>query len=188
MAKITVYYDYVCPYCKRGLETLLDLLPAYPGAEIEWTPVESHPRPEDFRPHTDLCVRAYYIARELGADIKAFHAALFRAAAEERQDVENPAVLEKVVEGLMDGGVFRASLDAGKFASRAGENNDAADKAGVWFLPAFRAGKIALDAKGGAGVSGEELKAFLDRAARLNGPKRGSTPPGPAFSPSGQRR
>jgi dTDP-glucose 4,6-dehydratase len=55
----------------------------------------------------------------------------------------------------------------GKYAKQIDENNDLAyEKSGVWFVPAFRMfqdGKLTakLDAQGGAGVSQEELRAFL---------------------------
>jgi predicted DsbA family dithiol-disulfide isomerase len=163
MAKFQIYYDYECPFCKRGYEDLCALLPAYSGLEIEWIPVESHPRPENHPPHTDLCVQAYYIAEELGADMPQFHAAMYQGVAAERKNVEDPAVLTGIVAGLVDAGKFRAVLDSGKYANRPGENNDRAyEHEGVWFVPAFRAGSVKLDAKGGVGVSRDELKAFLD--------------------------
>jgi predicted DsbA family dithiol-disulfide isomerase len=170
MAKIQVFYDYECPFCKRGYEALTELLPGYPGLEIEWRPVEAHPRPENYPPHTDLCVQSYYIALELKADMKAFHAAMFRAAAAERRDVEKPEVIAGIIKGITEGGKFLEMLNSGKYAPKVSENNDLAyEKKGVWYVPAFRildwAGKGAcpqLDARGGAGVSRDELTSFLD--------------------------
>jgi predicted DsbA family dithiol-disulfide isomerase len=163
IAKFQVFYDYECPYCKKGYEALLELLPNYPGTEIEWKPVESHPRPEDHPPHTDLCVQSYYIAEELKADMPAFHAAMFQAVAIERQNVEKPEVLANIVQGVMDKNKFLEILESGKYASIVDKNNDLAyEKEGVWYVPAFRAGTLKLDAKGGIGVTREEVKAFLD--------------------------
>ncbi|MDR2517399.1 MAG: DsbA family protein [Spirochaetaceae bacterium] len=163
MARFQLFYDYECPFCKRGYETLLELLPAYPGVEIEWIPVESHPRPEHHPPHTDLCVQSYYIARELNADMPAFHAALFQAVAAERRNVEDADVLTAIVSGVVDAAAFRRILASGTYAAQVNANNDLAyEEQGVWFVPAFRAGDKKLDAKGGAGVSREEVKAFLE--------------------------
>jgi predicted DsbA family dithiol-disulfide isomerase len=163
MPKFQVFYDYECPYCKKGYETLLELLPNYPVVEIEWKPVESHPRPEDHPPHTDLCVQSYYIAEELKADMAAFHAAMFQAVAIERRNVENPEVLATIVEGIVYKTKFLEILKSGKYAPKVDENNDLAyEKEAVWYVPAFRAGALKLDAKGGIGVSKEEVKAFLD--------------------------
>ena len=167
MPKFQLFYDYECPYCKRGYEALLDLLPDYPGMEIEWRPVESHPRPEDHPPHTDLCLQSYYIAREMNADMPAFHRLMFQAVAGERQNVENPEVLAGIVQGILDREKFLSILHSGKYAPNVTENNDLAyEKEGVWYVPAFRAGNLKLDAKGGIGVSREEVKNFSDMVSR----------------------
>ncbi|MDR1566476.1 MAG: DsbA family protein [Treponema sp.] len=173
MAKIQVFYDYECPFCKRGYEALMELLPDYPDLEVEWRPVEAHPRPEDHPPHTDLCIQSYYIARELKADMKAFHAAMFRAAAAERRDVEKPEVIAEILKGILEGGKITAILGSGKYACHVKENNDMAyETKGVWYVPAFRVLEYAhkgpppvLDARGGVGVSKDEIKAFLDQAS-----------------------
>ena len=176
MPKIQIFYDYECPFCKGGYKTLLELLPEYPDIDVEWRPIESHPRPENHPPHTDLCIEAFYIARELDADMDDFHVRMFKAAASERQNVERPEVLCEILNGLMlsknhgvlDIAEFRRILDSGKYTPKVEENNDLAyGKEGVWFVPAFRAHtplhKIKLDAKGGIGVSKKELKDFLDK-------------------------
>ena len=167
MPRFRFFYDYECPFCKRGYEDLMELIPAYPGMEIEWRPIESHPRPERCSPHTDLCIQAFYIAEELGADIAAFHKKMFAAVAFERQNVEKTEVLAKILEDVVDGGKLQEILKSGKYAFKVGENNDLAyEKSDVWFVPAFRGdaeGSLKLDAKGGRGVSREGIKAFLDK-------------------------
>jgi hypothetical protein len=56
-------------------------------------------------------------------------------------------------------------MESGKYAAKVKENNDLAyDSEGVWYVPAFRMNGKKLDAKGGVGVSREELAAFLDLA------------------------
>ena len=164
MEKIRVFSDYLCPYCKSGYETLLKLLPDYPGAKIEWIPVESHPRPENYQPHTDLCIQSYYIAMELNADLASFHSRMFHAVVVERKNVEKPEVLANIAGAIMDKSTFLEILISGKYREKVTENNDLAfEKEGVWFVPAFRAGKFKLDAKGDIGVSREDLKNFLDK-------------------------
>jgi len=167
-AKVQVFYDYECPFCKRGYEDLSAVLPSFPEIEIEWRPIESHPRPEDHSPHTDLCVQAFYIAEELGVDMAAFHKALFQAVAAERRDVEKGEVLAKALKGVVDEAKFIELLKSGKYASKVSENNDLAyEKNGVWFVPAFRLAGSGLesaprlDAKGGVGVSREEIEGFF---------------------------
>ena len=163
MMTVQVFYDYECPYCKKGYEYLVDLTGGRPDIKIEWRPIESHPLPEDHPPHTNLACQSYYIARELGADMPRFHAAMFKAVAIERQNVEKPDVLAGILKGILDAGKFRAILEGGKYAKQIDENNDLAyEKSGVWFVPAFRMNGKKLDAKGGIGISSEERKDFLN--------------------------
>jgi predicted DsbA family dithiol-disulfide isomerase len=163
MKKLQIFFDYECPYCKRGYESFMELIGDHPDIEVEWRPIESHPRPEDHPPHTDLACAAYYAAAELGADMKRFFAAMFQAVAIERRDVEKVEVLTGIVRGIVDADRFRAIIESGKYAKQVQENNDLAyEKSGVWFVPAFRTEGKKLDAKGGAGVTREELRAFLE--------------------------
>jgi predicted DsbA family dithiol-disulfide isomerase len=162
MAKLRFFYDYECPFCRRGYEYLTELIGDHPGIEVEWRPIESHPRPEDHPPHTDLACQSYYIARELGADMPKFHAAMFQAVAGERRNVESPDVLCAILAGILDTAKFRAVLESGKYAAQVDENNDLAyEQSGVWFVPAFRMNGKKLDAEGGAGVKKEALREFL---------------------------
>jgi predicted DsbA family dithiol-disulfide isomerase len=162
MKLLQVFFDYECPYCKKGYQYLLEQIGNHPGIEIEWRPIESHPLPEDHPPHTYLACQSYYIAKELGTDMEAFHAAMYQAVLIERQNVEKPEVLCGILKGIVDAEKFRAILESGKYAAKIDENNDLAyEKSGVWFVPAFRMGDKKLDAKGGIGINAEELREFL---------------------------
>jgi predicted DsbA family dithiol-disulfide isomerase len=162
MAVMRFFYDYECPYCKRGYEYLLDHIDNFSDIEIEWRPIEAHPLPEDHPPHTYLACQSYYIAKELGADMPAFHAAMYQAIAVGRQNVDNINVLCGILKGIVDTEKFREILASGKYAPQIDENNDLAyEKSGVWFVPAFRMGGRKLDAKGGIGITSEELLGFL---------------------------
>jgi predicted DsbA family dithiol-disulfide isomerase len=162
MAKLQIFYDYECPYCKRGYEYLLSYIGDHPEIEIEWRPVEAHPRPENHSPHSDLCCQGYYIARELNADMKAFFAAMFQAVAVERRNVEKVDVLLDIVKNIVDPVKFKAILESGKYAKQVDENNDLAyEHEGVWAVPAFRMNGKKLDAAEGIGVTKDQVKAFL---------------------------
>jgi predicted DsbA family dithiol-disulfide isomerase len=172
MRNVQVFFDYECPYCKKGYEYLCALLNPHKqgdgGYAVEWRPIESHPRPENHPPHTDLACQGYYAAKELGADMPKFFAAMFQAVAVERRNVEQADVLCGVLKGIVDTDKFRALIESGKYAKQVDENNDLAyEKSGVWFVPAFRMetadGSVEkLDAEGGKGISPEGLKAFLN--------------------------
>jgi len=156
------FYDYQCPFCKKGNEYLAENIGSRPDIEVERIPVEAHPRPEEGHPHTDLACQSYYIARDLGADMNAFHTTMFQAVCVERQNVEKPEVLCSILKDLVDTGKFRSILDSGKYAKKAEENNDLAyEKSGVWCLPAFRMDGQKLDAKGGMGITAKDLRKFL---------------------------
>ena len=162
MEKIQFFFDYECPYCKKGYEYLMEQIGDHPDIEIEWIPVEAHPRPETSHPHTDLACQGYYIAKELGADMHAFHAALYQTISVERQNAEKPEVLCGILDGIVDTAKFRTILDSGKYAKQVKKNNDLAyEKSGVWYVPAFRTNGKKLDAKGGVGITRGELKKFL---------------------------
>ena len=168
MPKFRFFYDYECPFCKEGYEALVKILPEFPGMEVEWRPIEAHPRPEYSHPHTDLCIQAYYIAEELGADITAFHKAMFQAVIDDRENVEKEEVLTEIIKGIVDKNKFLEILRSGKYAAKVKENNDLAyEKNEVWYVPAFRipGGNLKdaprLDAKGGWGLSKREIRKFL---------------------------
>ena len=157
------FYDYECPFCKKGYEYLQELIGAHPEIEIEWLPVEIHPRPENSHPHTDLCCQGYYAAKELGADIYSFHTTMFQAVAVEKRNVENIEVLTDTVKALVDTEKFRSILESGKYRSQAENNNILAyEKSEVWYAPAFRMSGKKLDARGGVGVNREDLRKFLN--------------------------
>ena len=162
MPKMQVFYDYECPYCKKGYGYLMEHIKNSPDIEIEWRPIESHPLPEDHPPHTNLACQCYYIALELDADMPKFHAAMYQAISIERRNVDDPQVLCDILKGIVDSGKLRSLLDSGKYAAQIDENNDLAyEKSGVWYVPAFRMDSKKLDAKGGIGVSPDEVRKFL---------------------------
>jgi predicted DsbA family dithiol-disulfide isomerase len=170
MILMRFFYDYECPYCQRGYGYLLEFIGDHPEIEIEWRPVEAHPRPENHPPHTDLCVQSYYIARELKVDMGAFHQRMFQAAAQERRNVEKIDVLAEILEGIVDHGKFRTILESNKYASQVTENNDLAyEQSGVWAVPAFRvlrkgAPDKKLDAQAGVGLTRDQIREFLAHA------------------------
>jgi predicted DsbA family dithiol-disulfide isomerase len=156
MSKLQFFYGYECPFCKRGYEHLMEQIADHREIEIEWIPVEVDPG-------SDLSCQSYYIAKELGADIDAFHKAMYRAVSVEGRNAENPEVLCNILEGIVDTDKFRAILESGKYSKQTKENNDLAyEKSGVWYVPALRMNGKKLDARGGAGISPAELRNFLN--------------------------
>ncbi|MCL2833645.1 MAG: DsbA family protein [Treponema sp.] len=161
MNKVQFIYDYQCPFCKKGFDILAELLPGYPKIEIEWVPVESNPGPG-----ANPCIEACYTAMELGADMVKYNASVFKAIFNEGRNTNKPDVLAGIAEKFVNRADFSKLLKSGKYTSKNKENNDLAyEKEGVWYVPSLRAGGLKLDAKGGVGISRDELKAFLEKAS-----------------------
>jgi predicted DsbA family dithiol-disulfide isomerase len=165
MARLEVFFDYICPYCMRAHQYLKELLPRSPKIEILWRPCEAHPRPDPYGPHSELCIQGYFFALEHGADLWEYHDRMFRAALEDRDDIEDAAVLAARVEGLLDCGAFRRALERGTYRkAQLAANDYAYKKSGVWVVPAYRLNGRKLDAVEDVGVTKEQLKRFLSDA------------------------
>ena len=166
MRELKVFFDYECPYCKKGHEYLLKLLKTNPDISVKWCPCEAHPRPENHPQHTDLCIQGYYYVKDTGGDVMAYHQRMYDALHTDKIDVEDSIALSKYAAGLVDEKKFLSALQDGTYKEIQEKGNDYAyGENGVWFLPAFRMGEGKLDAQGGIGVSEEELREFLSDAA-----------------------
>lgn len=164
MSKLEVFFDYTCPHCVRGHEYLTELLPRFPGLEIEWRPCEAHPRPEQHGRHSDLCARGMYLARELGSDLTEYHKRMYRAAQSRQTDIEDIHVIAEVMDGFLDGDALRAALSGGKYENELLENNRLVwDEYDCPAVPSFRAEGALLKSQLGVGVSKEHLAAFIER-------------------------
>ena len=160
--QIEVFFDYACPYCYEAHKHLLTLISQYPAISIQWRPCEAHPRPERYGPHSDLCIRGMFFARDNGTDLWAYHDRMYRAALKDRVQIEDAAALSRAVAGLLDAEAFRAALQRGAYAEELAWSNDHAyEHSGVWAVPAYRAGGLRLDAIEGIGVSRAQLEGFL---------------------------
>jgi len=187
--RMDVYFDYACPYCVRGLAYLQELLPAHQNViEVNFIPVEAHPRPESYGKHTDLCAQGMYEIIRQGIDPWAYHAAVFKIAVHDRADIENPRVLtdalaakdgmplyirntkkalkDKSPDPLFDAEAFQKTLEKRTFADKVDQNNRKAyEENHVWAVPAYvMADGRRLDAAEGVGVSFTDLEALIKGA------------------------
>lgn len=162
MKTVEVFYDYICPYCREGHSYLAELLPEFPDVEVEWHPCESHPRPERYGFHSDLCARGMYVAREQGADLMEYHRRMYGAAQTDRADLEDINVLAKVVDGLLDSEAFGKALTGGAYRDKLSENNRLAWQTyGFPAVPSYRLDGAVLKAVPGVGVTKGLLETFL---------------------------
>ena len=165
MPKIEMFFDHTCPYCHRGHKILMELLPKYPAAAIEWRPVEAHPKTEepDHKPYADLAVQGSLFVRGAGLDELAYHERVYRAYFDERRAPDDIAVLAQCAGEIgADPAAFADALRSGQYQKAQREANDYAyGQNSVWAVPTFVCGEKRLDAKEGVGVTREQLDAFL---------------------------
>lgn len=162
MSKLEVFYDYACPYCLRGHENLIALLPEFPALAIDWHPCESHPRPEQHGLHSDLCIRGMFFARDHGADLWAYHARMYKAALRDHVNIESIDAVVACVADILDGDALRKALTNDEYVDTLNAANDYAyETNGVWAVPSYRMNGRKLDAVEGIGVSREQLRKFL---------------------------
>jgi predicted DsbA family dithiol-disulfide isomerase len=172
MEKLEVFLDYTCPYCLKGYELLTKLLPDYVsddvGADtlIQLRPVEAHPKNEEpeHRPYVNLAVQGAFFFRDNGLDETAYTERMFKVANDDRQSVESISALAAyAAEYGADADAFTAALTCGRYElEQLAANDYAYEQKSVWAVPTFVCGEKRLDAVGGVGVTGEQLKKLLD--------------------------
>lgn len=160
--ELHIFFDYICPYCLRAHNYLKELMPEYPDQIIVWHPCESHPRPERFGPHSDLCIQGYFYALEHGVDILEYHDRMYQAVFKDHVNIEDINVLGDYVSDLVDVAKFKSSLEQGMYLEKLKESNELAfEQSGVWAVPAYRLGDLKLDAVENVGVTKEQIGYLL---------------------------
>lgn len=160
--ELEMFFDYACPFCLRGYDILMDLLPEFPDIHVVWHPCEAHPRPETHGLHSDLCARGMYIADAQNADLHGYHTCMYRAALKEKINIEDPHALGKQAADLLDAEAFVQALSGSAFTDRLLENNTLAwDTYHFPAVPSFRMNGKSLKSLPGIGVTKGMLKRFL---------------------------
>ena len=165
MQKMEVFVDVSCPYCLRGYDALMEVLPKYPNAELDWRVVEAHPKNEEpeHRPYVDTAVQSAIMVKELGLDERKYVESLLYAIFKERANIEDINVLISNAEKVgADPAAMREALTSGKYAEAGLAANDYAfEHKGVWAVPTFVCGEKRLDAVEGVGVTKEQIDKLL---------------------------
>lgn len=169
MNKVKMFFDYACPFCLRGYESLMELLPNYSNLEMEFHLCEARPRPEEgYGYHSDLLIRAMFYAVNSGVEISLFNKRAFELYHEDEANVEDINVLVKGFKDILDADELKKMLISGKYEAELQNANDYAYKqSGVWIIPDFRAGSLKLAAEAGTDLSKEGIRDFLDKCAKL---------------------
>jgi len=168
MTKLEVFFDYICPYCRRGHEYLIELLPLFPDIEIEWRPCEAHPRPHGFGQHSDLCARGMYFAKECGADLLEYHSRMYKAAVDDNTNIEKSSVLSGLIADIVDSAEFIKALKNGCYEDRLLENNRLAwEVYNFPAIPSYRMNDKTLKSELGVGITKERLAAYFEHYGQL---------------------
>ncbi|MDO4169088.1 MAG: DsbA family protein [Lachnospiraceae bacterium] len=161
--KLTVYFDYICPYCYRGLTDLMDLLPQFPDLSVEWIPCEAHPRPERMWIYSDIASQAMLYIQEYSGDLIQFHKKIFYAHFKDHKRIDDIKLLAKIGEDC--GASYQEienALNARVYAQRVEANNDL-----VWeqlkfaAVPCYELDGRMLRSIEDVIISKERLKKFL---------------------------
>ncbi len=160
--ELHVFFDYICPFCLRAHKYLMELIQDYPDVAVVWHPCESHPRPERYGLHSDLCIQGYFYAVDNGINIPEYHDRMYQAAQKDHVNIEDMDALSEYVRDLVDADDFRLSLQQEVYRDKLDESNKLAfEHSGVWAVPAYRTGALKLDAVENVGVSKEEIQDLL---------------------------
>ena len=160
---LEVFFDYACPFCLKGHKNLMEVIADFTDIDIAWHPCESHPRPDSYGPHSDLCIQGYFFAAEYGVDIWKYHERMYQAALIDRIDIEDSKVLSQYVSDIVNADAFEHALRKGRYRKDLEEANELAFiHSGVWAVPAYRMGGEKLDAVENIGITIEQLQRFLE--------------------------
>ena len=162
MRRLEVFFDYACPYCLRAHGYLKKLIPACPDLSVVWCPCEAHPRPDPYGPHSALCIQGLFFLQERRGDIWKYHDRMFRAALQDRAEIENIDVLSRYARGLVCEEDFRSALRSGRYRGKLMLANEYAwEKNGLSAVPSYRLDGTNLDSAEDVGVTENQLARFL---------------------------
>ena len=163
MSILEVFFDYACPYCKRGHEYLVEMIKDFPNIRIEWRPCEAHPHPEP-GPHSDILIQGMFYALDHGVDIWKYHERMYKACHKDKLNREDVAAVADYAADLLNADDFIRVVGSGKYEKIQRDGNDYAyEKKGIWALPSYRINGRKLDSVEEIGVSATQLRELLSQ-------------------------
>lgn len=161
---LNVYFDYICPYCYRGLTDLLDLLPDFPDLSVHWIPCEAHPRPEAAYLHSDLANQAMLAVARQNGDLVRFHQNVFRAHFVEHRPIDDSQVLADLAAdcGVSSQQILTA-LEKGLYRQAVQDNNHLVwGRMGLEAVPCYQSQSLLLASREDVIIPRKRLRAFLE--------------------------
>ena len=140
MKKLEVFFDYNCPYCLKGHEQLLEILPDHPGLEVVWHPCEISVFKKEQGKATDVCQQALFFAIDSKIDLWGFHKKVYEMIFVDKVNTADVDVLVNGLKDLLDAEALRQALKDGKYIKNVNAANKFAfDDTGVHVVPTYRA-------------------------------------------------
>ncbi len=163
MKNLNVYFDYICPYCYRGLMDLMDLLPEFPEISVNWIPCEAHPRPEYMRMYSDIAGQTMLSVQAQGGDVMEFHRQVFQAHFTEHLRIDDPIVLSRLTGKCnVNRATILMDLTDRKYAKDILANNELVWEEKAFFaVPDYEAEGACLKSIEDVMISKEALREFL---------------------------
>ncbi len=151
MREIEVFFDYLCPFCDRGIRQFLDLLPEYPDVSVIWRPCEAHPRPESARIHSDLAIQTFFCLQEAGGDLIRYHRKIFDTWFRGKKRIDEVGLLSAIAADCgAEEAKVRTVLQENRYAKAVEEENRYAwEEKNLCAVPSYICGeKTALSRNG----------------------------------------
>ncbi len=161
--KVKVYFDFLCPFCYRGVMDLLDLMPEFPDLMVDWEPCEAHPRPETCNQYSDLASEAFLYIKGHHGDLIPFLKAVYQAHFEEGKRIDDRNLLvELAAETGIEAGRLRSSLVRRDYKQDVMiNNNDIWEMYGAEAVPAYYCRNKKLVSRENHLISKEVLRNYL---------------------------
>ena len=162
--KVKVYFDFLCPYCFKGILDLISLLPAYPDITIDWYPCEAHPRPEKADQYSDLAAEALLYLKGHKGDVISYIRKLYFAAFIEKNRIDDKELLIQLADGCdVDLARMKASMIRRDYRQDViAINSDIWDVYCAHAVPSYYNRNHMLESRENQLISKEQLKEYLD--------------------------
>lgn len=161
---LKVYFDFLCPYCYKGVMNLLALLPDYPELKVNWMPCEAHPKPEVCSQYSDIASEAFLYIKGHNGDVIPFIEKVYKSHYEDGQRIDDKDFLADACEMTgVDPKALKASLIRRDYKQDVMSINDE-----VWnvymldAVPSYHCRNKSLRSKENQMISIDELKEFLN--------------------------
>lgn len=163
---LEIFYDYICPFCYRGLREFFELLPDYPHIQIDLCPCEVNPEAPFSASSSHRAIQLAYYLKERGLNVKKFNELVFEEHFENQGDISQPALLTAFAEECgADPGEVASVLEKNSYSEKIREVNRLVwDELPVAAVPAYRLGDIVQSSSGGILLSRAKLIELLELA------------------------